>query len=316
MARQLIVDSCCDIPESVINKYNVLVLPTTLEVDGKKILEARESENFHLFYAKDQLKFKSIKKNRTRISQPEDRNIFRRHIKSCFNNGAKETLILSVSKRYSKSFVMLDSSVSKLRNEHNFVIKNINTKTWLSGQGLIALHALALMNNSEIEFNAISRSIENLSNEVQTYLIPGDLRVVRETIDGQASKSGRPSWFTTRLATATKSRTLMLFTKDTDQVIEKSVRSVNGAIDKVVDRLEKVIRPNRKYGGLSSPYVVVTAATQNLEEVTQLAAMNRLKNLCESAKIKLVVDKMGIPGGVISGMGSISVAFASKSLYK
>jgi len=141
MATKIIVDSACDLPKEILDKYDIEVLPFNIHIDNKSYKDGSEITVDELYNA---LKKEKIPKT-SQIS-PED-------IKKIFNKNAEagnDSIYISFSSKMSGAYQLANWIADEVKSEYNNTnIDVLDSKAGSVATGIIAYKAALLLKDGK-----------------------------------------------------------------------------------------------------------------------------------------------------------------------
>ena len=132
----IIVDSGTDIPQHIIEKYNIKVIPLRIVIDGKEYDEGSITEEFLL----EKMDTADVK---TSLPNPD---IIRETFENLINEGKKKIITFNISGSMSGTYNIFRLISNEIMEKYDDVkIENINTLNISIGGGLVAYRAAQML---------------------------------------------------------------------------------------------------------------------------------------------------------------------------
>lgn len=279
MGIKIITDSCSDLPQKVIEKYNIGVVPLEIRFGDKNYLDSIEITK-NEFY--DMMKeYNELPKT----ASPSPQQFI-----SEFEKSDDNILVITISSGLSGTYnsAMIAKEIYEKDNKHK-KIHVIDSLSASVGEGLIALKA-AQKASEGIDIDELAESLRKSSKEVQVFFL-------LETLDNIV-KGGRIGKVTGKIASLLSIKLIM-----------KS--DGNG----IVDLAEKIRGSNRAFNRLIE---IIGENSSNLEnKILAIAhancyakALEFKKRVEERYKFKQVITStIGATIGTYSGEGGLLISF-------
>lgn len=280
---KIIVDSTCDLPDEIIKKYDIKILPLRVNING---IDYADKVTINV----DEVYNAMRKGAYPKTSQPnlmDMQNLFIKYI----SNG-DSIIFLSFSSRMSCTYQTVLSTIEELREEYPDVeMEVIDTKGGSTGSGLIALQAsrLAAAGNS---FKTIVKQARQLAEHIEHIFTITDLSwLVR---GGRISKS---SGFIGNVLNIKP----ILHVNDGIIEVLKKARGRKNALNEVVEVVSERIKkfPDQ---------IIGISHADDYETALELERM--LKEKFKDAKF--IINKIGSVLGVHLGIGGVGVFFLNE----
>lgn len=297
---KLIVDSACDLPYSLVKKFNIGILPANIHFDGQVIQDYRNPKQTVDLYIDGVLN-----KDHDSETQPTETQVIEDILSQHIENGETDLIIQTVSRVRSPMFdhsVDAASNVTRKMAHLKPTIKVQDSRTVLAGQGVLAAHTTALMNKG-VKATKLRQAVDALSSKVHSYQIPKDVYYLR----ARARKKGDNSigLFGAIIGRVIGMCPIVLALDDQTFPVQK-VRGFHNATEILFNHaIEKV------EAGLASPFICLSYAGAH-SELDDMPVFNTLKSVIKAKKYQLLVTPMSLSGGVNLGPGTLSLAFATE----
>ncbi len=298
MSTALIVDSNCDLPESIINRYEIVVIPTEVTISGNKFLDYRKPIQSNLLYSGNQLDKKNVAR-----SQASEESIIENVLEESVLGKYETAIIQTMSRKRSLFFERAGAVMARLNNKTSTSIRVQDTKSVFAGQGVIAAHSAALIKQG-VQGAELRRRIDNITNQLHTFAVPQDIFYLRE----RAAQRGEKSVSIAK-ALVGKALGMVPILRTYRDNIEplKNVRGWGNAVEQLFVNAARAFE-----SGLASPIVCISYAGKP-EEIDFLPGFTKLSQAAEANGAKILKSQMSIGGGVNMGPGTVSIAFAAEN---
>jgi len=301
----LVVDSACDLPRSFIEQHDICVIPTMVTVGAQRIEDRRDAAQTLDFY---QNRVGAATQQAQTAPCPPDklRDIILREVLPKFDFAVYQTVSRARSPTYevamqaAAGIISEGRSLRKASHEQPFVLRVINSRSLMVGQGLLAAETIRMIKGG-IHVNEIRSTVEKLSEQVRAYLVPTDLHYLRARAKAKGDHS--VGWLSATLGSVLDVKPILEFSRDETTPVAK-VRSFDAAVHRLFGfAAEQIV------AGLSSRTIVVGYGG----DATKIGALPGHADLTRTAKkhgIELLNCTMGMSAGINLGAGMVSLAFA------
>ncbi|GAB6189137.1 DegV family protein [Marinitoga arctica] len=159
----IIVDSGTDIPNDIIEKYKIKVVPLRIIINGKEYEEGTISEEFLI----ERLNDSDVKTSLPNPEKIEDA------IKELINNGIKKILTFNISGSMSGTYNLFRLVSNKMMEKYNDVkIENIDTLNISIGAGLVAYRSIKMLEEGKSFEDVAKWAKENAKKSKIFFVIP------------------------------------------------------------------------------------------------------------------------------------------------
>lgn len=303
----LVVDSACDLPRAFIEQHGICVIPTVVTMGAQRIEDRRDSAQTLEFYQKGV--GQASQQAQTAPCAPERlREIILREVLPKVDFAVYQTVSRARSTTFEVAMAAAAGIISegrtlrKASNEQPFVLRVINSRSLMVGQGLPAAETIRMIKGG-IHVNEIRSTVEKLSEQVRAYLVPTDLHYLRAR--AKAKGDHALGWMSATLGTVLDVKPIMEFSQEQTTPVAK-VRSFDAAVHRLFGfAAEQIV------AGLSARTIVVGYGG----DATKIGALPGHADLTRTAKkhgVELLNCTMGMSAGINLGAGMVSLAFASE----
>jgi len=271
MKYKIVVDSCCELPETQKRDNRFAIIPLTLTVDDYTVVD---DENFD---QKEFIRRVSASPNCPKSACPSPEAYI-----EAFEGDYDGVFVVTLSEKLSGSYnsAVLGANLFK-DSKPEAKIYVFNSKSASVGETLIALKVQELA-ESGMEFEQIVKKGEEFLEEMDTYF-------VLETLDA-LRKNGRLSNIQAVLANVLSIKPIMGANPDGTICKLDQVRGMNKAIVKMAD--------------------IIASKAKNTETKTLAIAHCNCPERAESMK-KLLLDRMKVRQVIVLDTAGVSTLYAS-----
>jgi DegV family protein with EDD domain len=303
----LVVDSACDLPPEFIKAHNIIILPITLHMGTRDLIDERDVEQTRRFYSENWDGHGDA--GTSAFSTEQIKALFLSKLVIDFDFVFCLTIASSRSPMFDNavkaSFAILND-YKPYRAEAGisgpFALRVIDCQNLFAGQGLLAAEAIRLIQAGENPVK-IRERLEFLVQNLHGYMLPQDLFYLR----ARAQKKGDRSlgWFGAMLGTALDIKPLI-----------KGYRNATGPVAKL-RHFEDGARRLFEYAGarvrkgLLAPTLVISYGGE-LEQLHRLPGYDELRRVCRDSGVEVLESMLSMTGGINVGPGALTLAFADE----
>jgi DegV family protein with EDD domain len=303
----LVVDSACDLPQAYLEQHNIVILPVTLHIGDRDLVDQRDPEQTRRFFKENWDGHGDA--GTSAFSTEQIKDLFLNKLVIDYDFVFCLTLASSRSPMFDNavkaSFAILNDYKpyrAKAGVPGPFALRVIDCQNLFAAQGVLAVEAVRLIEQGENPIK-IRERLEYLVQHVHGYMIPQDLFYMR----ARAKKKGDRSvgWLGAMLGTALDIKPLIKGYRNTTGPVAK-LRHFNDGAQKafayVADRVSK---------GLLTPTLVVSYGGE-LDALHALPGYAELKAACDKAGVEVFESLLSMTGGINVGPGALTFAFADE----
>lgn len=280
---RIIVDSTCDLPDEVIKKYDIKILPLRVNINGADYAD-KVTINVDEVY--DAMK-KGIY---PKTSQPNLMDMHKLLLK--YASKGDSIIFLSFSSKMSCTYQAVSSTIEELREEFPGVdMEVVDTKGGSTGSGLIALQASKLAAAGK-NFKTIVKQTRQLAEHIEHIFTITDLNWL--------VRGGRISRSSGFIGDVLNIKPILHVNNGIIEVLKK-VRGKRNALNQVVEIVSERIKkfPDQ---------IIGISHADDYETALELERM--LKEKFKDAKF--MVNKIGSVLGTHLGIGGVGVFFLNE----
>lgn len=280
---RIIVDSTCDLPDEVIKKYDIKILPLRVNINGADYAD-KVTINVDEVY--DAMR-KGIY---PKTSQPNLMDMHKLFLK--YASKGDSIIFLSFSSKMSCTYQAVSSTIEELREEFPGVdMEVVDTKGGSTGSGLIALQASKLAAAGK-SFKTIVKQARQLAEHIEHIFTITDLNWL--------VRGGRISRSSGFIGDVLNIKPILHVNNGIIEVLKK-VRGKRNALNQVVEIVSERIKkfPDQ---------IIGISHADDYETALELKRM--LKEKFKDAKF--MVNKIGSVLGTHLGIGGVGVFFLNE----
>ncbi|QIK81632.1 DegV family EDD domain-containing protein [Lysobacter sp. HDW10] len=306
-----VVDAGCDLPQSIIDQENVVVLPIAVRIGEQVINDSRQDVVSQQFLdsgiAKDAAEAETIPYTVEQISE-----LFLTKLVVDYDYVMVQTITASRSPIYERcvqaSFKIL-SEYHAPREAAGFAtpfnMRVVDTGTLFTGQAVVAWEAIQLRHNGT-STQAIRNRIDRVIANTHGFLVTPDLYYIRNR--GRAKGDRSVSLLSAALGTTLDIKPLLYANRGMTKPVAK-LRGFEPACEKMLNYATRAVGQ-----GLLTP-VVSLAYGGDLDEMRNMPGYASLKQACLNNGVTLLESMMSLTGLINIGAGTLSVAFAQEGVF-
>ena len=279
----LVTDSIADLPEEIMDKYQIHLLPLNLVMEGTSYLDKR-TMTAEIFYdiLDDLEEYPSS-------AQPSPKVI--EHLYSSLLENYDEILVISVAKEQSGTNNLFQQAAKKMARSGK-IIRVIDSKQNSGAEGLLVMKAAEMIHNGESLDNII-QEIEFLRDRTQILVSVNTLKYMVRS--GRLSKAGGV------LGKLINLKPVVSLDEKGAGAIADMAFSINSNTKKIMNRMKRYNENNK-----ITRYAIVHANNPVRAEEYRRKCVEILN--CEPEYIMNISTIVGISAGV----GSVAVAYMSE----
>lgn len=283
---KIMVDSTCDLPDELIERYDIKILPLRVSLEDKDYLDKKTIQVEEVYSA-------MRKGILPKTSQPNPKDMYDIFNEYCINGN--DFIYLSFSSVLSSTYQLAQSILREFKNRYPMInMKVIDSKGGSTATGLIALKAAKLCEKIGQDFDSIVMQIEAFVNHIEHVFTITDLNWL--------IKGGRISKAQGIIGNVLDIKPILHVNNGTMEVIKK-VRGKKKALNTVVDILEE---RTKKF----SNQIIGVSHADDLETANEIIEIikRRLGNK------EFIVSKIGSVLGSHLGIGGVGIYFFNDTI--
>lgn len=303
----VIVDSACDLPHDFIRQHGIHILPVTIRLDGKTLVDDHDPLKAEAFHASGMAQ-RGHTADTQAFSSEQIRQLFLEQIVTRYDFAVVQTITRTRSQIHANAEQAMSRILTEYRplraaagREGPFSMRVIDSGTFFAGQGLLAAHTQHLIEKG-VGKSELRNLLSDFTAHIHGCLVPRDLTYVRERGRQRGDRS-------VPALAAFLSRTLKITPVVWGSRHEgRPVARARSFEDAARQMFAYGVR--RVLAGLLSPYVCISYGVSE-EEFERLPGLAELRQACEQRKVTLLACRAGITSTIHIGPGSIGLALAA-----
>lgn len=278
---KIMVDSTCDLPDEVVKKYDISVLPLRVMIEGNEYLDKKTIQVDDVYSA---MRKGIIPK--TSLPRPQD--IYEAFMTYC--EAGNDFIYLCFSSVMSGTYELAESIIEEFKNKYpKLNMEIIDSKGGSTATGLIALQAAKLCEKGGQSFDSIVGKIKGLVSHVEHVFTIPDLSWL--------IKGGRVSKASGIIGNILDIKPI-LDVENGSMIVIKKVRGMKKALNSVVDILEERAKNCKNQ-------VIGISHADDLKTAEALMEIIRKRLGCT----EFMVNKIGSVLGSHIGIGGVGIFF-------
>lgn len=303
----VVTDSTCDLPKDFIDANRIVVLPITIRIGGKSMVDDHDPAKTLAFYHGDLWdRAHNGESNPFTVGQIE--NVFLDRLVLDFDYVFCITVMGERSPIYANAAKASFRILSRYREarrgaglEGRFALRVIDSQNVFSGQGVLVAEAVRMV-KSGLPVSRVRSRVEKLRSQVYAYMVPDDLYYLRKRARQKGDHSVGALQYL--VGSALNIRPVVRCHANETRSVYKGkgfAPTVEKLFDLTVAQIEK---------GLKAPSVVVGYGGAP-EKVREMPGFARLERAAGEHGIDLHLTFMSITAGINVGAGALTVGFAA-----
>ena len=294
---QLVVDSGCDLPDEFLRKYRVPVLPHSVSVGKDVFGDQRNPAQMNHFYTRS-----LVDRSRVVNSGPAGEQEIEQVLAKLIQQGHKDIVVQTINAANSPTYANAQAVAKKLGGDAK-QIHTVDSHTLFSGQGLLALYTLSLIQKGLSGAQIKSRA-EEFGRKIVGYAAIQDVYYLRER--GRQKNEKSVSWLKAFMARSLSLHPIVAMTYQGSTVAD-TVKTYDGCTQRLFELAMEKIQGD----SLLMPAIVVSVAGP-LSSLEKVPGFKALEKVAAEHKVKIYRSVMSLSGGINLGPGTVALALASK----
>lgn len=275
MKVKVIVDSCSDIPDDILKRYDIGMIPLNIELG--EILRDRVDITPQEYYAK------IYEYNLPNTSSPNLAQ-WKEHFDISFNNNYDKVIVIALSSKFSNTYQQACVAARKFYPDDVKIIDSLNAS---AGEGLLAIRLSELLQEGK-EIDECITIIENLRSKVIQIGYMDSLKML--------VKSGRISKASEFFATLGRMKPMIITEEGENKPLGKVISLKNArkrAVEEIINRTDK----NQSY----SLFITHAEGIKEAEEVrAEIEGLIKISKTFIGYMGPVVGSRIGLNGQLIA----------------
>ncbi|MFD1218195.1 DegV family protein [Microbulbifer celer] len=294
---QLVVDSGCDLPDEILRKYAIPVLPLSVSLGNDTFGDQRNPAQMAHFYSL------SLADRSHQISSgPASVEAIQDVVQKLLDQGADDIVIQTINGNNSPTHANA-RLVAQLLGSDSAKVHAVDSHTLFAGQGLLALYTLSLIQRG-LTGEQIQSRAEEFGRKVVGYAAIKDVFYLRER--GRQKNEKSVSWLKAAMARSLDLHPILSMDYQGSSVVD-TVREYGNCSQRLFELATTAILE----GKLQMPAVVVSIAG-HVDQLEKVSGFETFIEVAKQNQVKVFRSVMSLSGGINLGPGTVSLAFATK----
>lgn len=302
----IVVDSACDLPQAYIEENKIVILPITLNLDGRQMIDRRNPETTLEFY--QQHVSAAARAETTAFSVEQTQQLFLQKLVIDYDL----VFVFTIASSRSPMYDNVKQAALKILNGYQaprlaagiktpFAMRVIDTQNCFAAQAVPVIECVRMIKAGQ-SHNKIRERVEYLANNSFGYMLPRNLKQLRARAQKRGDKSvGLMQYL---IGTALDVKPLVRGYRNHTGPVAR-VRHFEEGAAKLFKYVEAQI-----HQGLLTPTLVLEYGG----DPAQLETLAGYSQLLETARIngvEVFISMMSMVAGIHVGEGALGVAFAA-----
>lgn len=304
----IVVDSACDLSAEFIRENDIKILPIGIRF-GKETFVDRRNEAETIALYRQEFDKRGIDAETVPYSVDQITELLATGIAPSYDGALILTITSTRSPIFQNARKAVFTNLGRLKQarveagrEEYFSLRVLDSQTLFTGEAIIAHEAVRLINDG-MPLNKLSTPLEELSRKVYAYLIPRDLYFVHK----RGKKKGEKSigWLSYKVGNLLDVKPVIQAHRgETEPVIKAS--GFDGALKKLLEHAMRQIKQ-----GLATRLVTMSYAGDPAD-LKANPVIDQFIGYAKLNKVEVMISVMSTTAAVNVGIGSFSLAFATK----
>lgn len=302
----IVVDSACDLPQSFIEANKIVILPITLHLDDRRMVDERNPQTTMEFYR--QHVTEAAQAETSAFSPDQIKELFLKRLVLDYDL----VFVFTIASSRSPMFENVKQASFTILNEYKavrakagiqtpFALRLIDTQNCFAGQAIPVIECVRMIKAGE-SHNKIRERVEYLVQHTYGYLLPRSLKQLRARAHKKGDKS--VGFMQYVIGSALDVKPLVRGYRNSTGPVAR-LRHFDEGIAKVFAYVEEQI--NR---GLLTPTLLLEYAGDP-REMERLPGYSQLIATANARGVEVFVAMMSMVAGIHVGEGACGVAFAA-----
>ena len=306
MRTGIVIDSACDLPQDYIQKYNIHIMPISLHLGYDLFRDVRDPETTQAFYRK-YLAEKTLDIETAPFSVEQIKELFLDELVLKYDR----VLVVTIAQTRSPIFANATEASYAILKQYrerrqktgvigSFYVTVLDSKTLFTGEGVLVHEAIRLLEEQNPSFSALRGVIEQLSQQVYSYLVPEDLFYIRH----RASKKGEKSigLIGYHFGSLLDIKPIIGFYRGESQVVDK-----DRGFDRTLIKLFNIARQAIDRG--LATRIVNTSYAGDPEVIRRKRVFVDFDHYAREHGIEVLLSVMSTTGGINVGPGAFALSY-------
>ncbi len=302
----IVVDSACDLPQAFIEENNIVILPITLHLDGRQMIDQRDPSTTLEFYA--QHVAAAAQAETTAYSVEQTKKLFLERLVIDYDL----VFVFTIASSRSPMYDNVKQAALTILNEYKvprqaagiktpFAMRVIDTQNCFGAQAIPVIECVRMVKAGE-SHNKIRERVEYLVQNTFGYLLPRDLKQLRARAQKRGDKSvGLVQYI---IGSALDVKPLVRGYRNNTGPVAR-VRHFEEGAAKVFKYVEGQLQK-----GLLTPTLLIEYGGDPAN-LAKLPGYAQLVDAAQRKGVEVYIAMMSMVAGIHVGEGALGVAFAA-----
>ena len=304
----IVADSACDIPNEVIEREHITILPVTIQI-GQAVLADVRNQEATMNFLSGETAARAYEAESTPYTVQQVHDLFLNKLVHDYDYVFCITTTRTRSGIYDNaiqaSYTILND-YKPLReasgNHTPFSLRVIDSQNVFAAVAVPVIEAIRMRAAGDAP-PRIRTHLEHVSNNTHGYMVPPDLHYLRNRIRKRGDRS--VSFLSAALGTALDIKPILHCNKGETGPVAK-VKGLDAARRKLFDFTRKRVEAE-----LMTPTLCLSYGG-DLAELPDMPGYQELREACDARHVEVFETFMGLSGMVNVGKGALVVGFASQ----
>ena len=304
----IVADSACDIPNEVIEREHITILPVTIQI-GQAVLADVRNQEATMNFLSGETAARAYEAESTPFTVQQVHDLFLNKLVHDYDYVFCITTTRTRSGIYDNaiqaSYTILNDykPIREASGNHTpFSLRVIDSQNVFAAVAVPVIEAIRMRAAGDAP-PRIRTHLEHVSNNTHGYMVPPDLHYLRNRIRKRGDRS--VSFLSAALGTALDIKPILHCNQGETGPVAK-VKGLDAARRKLFDFTRK-----RVEAGLMTPTLCVSYGG-DLAELPDMPGYQELREACDARHVEVFETFMGLSGMVNVGKGALVVGFASE----
>lgn len=304
----IVVDSACDLPQSYLQRNNIILLPISVRI-GHTLLADQRDEKATLNFLAGPLSEQGAEAETIPYDAAQIQALFLEHLVTDFD----QVFCLTITRTRSPLYDSVVQASYTILNEYKpirqaagynspFGLRVIDSQNLFAAQAVSAVEAVRLRDNGA-GVPQMRQRLEQVTANVHGYMVTRDLYYMRARARHKGDRS--VGLFSAALGSALDIKPVLHGHRGETAPVAK-IKGFDNAVQTLFEFAGK-----RVARGLMTPVVCISYGGP-LEELRILPGYRELRDTCDAHGVTMMEAMMSLTGMVNVGKGAVTIGFADE----
>lgn len=302
----IVVDSACDLPQAFIEENNIIILPITLHLDGRQMIDTRDPQTTMEFYR--QHVAAAAQAETTAFSVEQTKKLFLEKLIIDYDL----VFVFTIASSRSPMYENVRQAALTILNDYKaprlaagiktpFAMRVIDTQNCFAAQAIPVIECVRMVKAGE-PHNKIRERMEFLAQNTFGYMLPRDLKQLRARAQKRGDKSVGLVQYV--IGSALDVKPVVRGYRNNTGPVARVRHFEEGAV-KVFKYVETQVQK-----GLLTPTLVIEYGG-NPAQLESLRGYAELLDTAARNGVEVFLSMMSMVAGIHVGEGALGIAFAA-----